>query len=110
MRFILRLKRRLRKATSANKIIIDKKEAKSNAREARETKANARVTTTTTTIATTIVDKKQLSKLCKQLTCTHVNLVLKIASMLLSCLLLFDNLRKCINNALYNQRLIKLLN
>jgi len=62
MRFILRFKKKSKKATNANKIIINKREAKDNARkakkirvEARRTrvdakanvKANARATTTT---------------------------------------------------------------
>jgi len=117
MHFILQSKRELRRATNANKIIIDKREAKDNAREAREievkarrtkanTKANARANakaTTIATITTTIaIHKKQLSKLRKRFACTYVSLVLKIASMLLSCLLLFNNSRKYINNTLYN--------
>jgi len=117
----LRSKKKSRRATSANKITIDKKEVENNAREARETKletrkievdakADARATTIAATIATTIVDKKQLLKLCEQFVCTYVSLVLEIASILSSCLLLFDNLRKYANNTLYSQRLIKLLN
>jgi len=96
---------------NVNKIIIDKREAKDNIREARETKvkarrtrvdakANAKATTTTTT--TTTINRKQLSKLRKQFVCTHVNLVFKIMLILLGCLLLFNNLQECANNALYN--------
>ena len=120
IRSILRFKRKLRKATSASKIIINKREAKDDAREARETKveakktkanieasakANARATTTTTT-----TNKKQLLKLRERFACTYVNLVLEIALILLSYLLLFNNLRKCASNTLYNQKLIKFLN
>jgi len=115
MRFILRSKRELRKTTNASKIIIDKKEARDDAREARETKvetkkietstkasakANAKATITTTT--TTIANKKQLSKSCERFAYTYVSFVLEIASMLLSYLLLFNNSRKCASNTLYS--------
>jgi len=121
MRFILRFRKELRKATSANKIIIDKKEIRDNAREAREievetrkTKASievdARATTIATTTTITITNKKRELKLRKQLVCTHVNFVLEITLILLSCLLLFNNLREYIDNTLYSQKLVKLLN
>jgi len=110
IRSILRFKRKLRKATSASKIIINKREAKDDARKTKanieaSAKANARATTTTTT-----TNKKQLLKLRERFACTYVNLVLEIALILLSYLLLFNNLRKCASNTLYNQKLIKFLN
>jgi len=114
--FILRLKKKLRKATNISKIIISKREARDDAREARKTrvktrrikvdtkasaKASAKATTTTITTTTT-TNKKQLLKLYKQFACTHVSLVLEIALILLSCLLLFNNLRKYASNTLYS--------
>jgi len=121
MRFKLRFKRRLRKATNASKITINKREARNNAKEAKEikvkarrtktsAKANARATTITTTTTIIIINKKRSSKLCKQFACTYISFVLETTLMLLSYLLLFNNSREYINNALYNQRLIKLLN
>jgi len=113
MRFILRLQKESRKATNANKITINKREAKNDAKEAKETKvktkktktnikASARVDAKAITIATTTTiittNKKQSSKLCKRFACTHVSLVFEIASILLNCLLLFDNSRECANN------------
>jgi len=103
--FILRFKRKSKRATNASKIIIDEREAKNNAREAKRTKVDARVdakATTTTTIATIATNKKQLLKLRKQFACTHISLVFEIASILLNCLLLFNNSQKCINNTLYS--------
>jgi len=120
--FILRFKKELRRATNASKIIINKKEAKDNAKEAKEievetkrtkastkasARANAKATTTTTTIT---INRKQLSKLRKQFVYTHLSLVLEIASILSSYLLLFNNSRECASNTLYSQKLIKLLN
>jgi len=117
VRFILRFRRKSRKATNASKIIIDEREAKNNAKEIKETrvkakktkastkanaKANARATTIVATIATTIIDKKRLSKLREQFVCIYINLVLEITSIILSCLLLFNNLRKYVSNILYN--------
>jgi len=127
IRFILRFEKESKKATNANKIIIDKREAKDNAREAKETKikakkieanikANAEIDAKAiaiaiaTTTTTTTIDRKRLLKLRKQFACTYVNLVLEIASMLSNYLLLFNNSREYINNTLYNQKLIKLLN
>jgi len=116
MRFILRLKRKSKKATSANKITINKREIKDNARKAKKTKAsakaNAKAKAIITTITTIIIatNKKQLLKLHNQFAYMYVNLVFEITSILLSCLLLFNNLREYANNALYNQKLIKLLN
>jgi len=123
--FILRFKKELKKTINASKIIIDKREAKDNAREARKTKvetkrieastkasakANARATTIVATTIITTTNKKQLLKLHEQSACTHVSLVFETISMLSSCLLLFNNLREYTSNTLYNQKLIKLLN
>jgi len=115
VRSILRFRKELKKATNASKIIINEKEAKDDAREARETKTKARRTktntkanakatiiATTTTTTTTTINKKQLSKSRKQFICTHVNLVLEIALILLSCLLLFNNSREYTSNTLYS--------
>jgi len=117
VRFILQFKRKSKRATNTSKIIIDKRKARDNAKEAREikvkakitkvnTKANARAsaraTTTIATITTIIANKKQLSKLCERFACTHVSLVFEIVLILLSCLLLFNNLRECASNALYS--------
>jgi len=121
VRFILQFRKESKKATSANKIITSERKAKDNAREAREIKAKARKTKVDTRVdarATTIIatiiaittNRKQLLKLRKRFVCTHVSLVFEIASILLSCLLLFNNSREYISNALYNQKLIKLLN
>jgi len=117
MRFILRLRKELRRATNANKIIINKREAKDDTREARKarietrrtkvnTKASARASveaTTTIAITTTItINKKQLLRLRKRFVCTHVNFVLETISILLNCLLLFTNSREYASNTLYN--------
>jgi len=120
MRFILRFKRKLKKATNANKIIINKREARDDAKEVRETKvearkieantrANARVDAkvneraiTTTTTTTIIINRKQLSRLRKQFACTYISFVLETTLILLSCLLLFNNSRECVSNALYS--------
>jgi len=125
MHFILRFRKKSRKATNASKTIINKREAKNNARKAKETKvetkrtkidtranakANAKIIATTTTITTTTTNRKQLLKLREQFACTHVSLVLKTTSILLNCLLLFNNSREYANNTLYNQKLAKLLN
>jgi len=114
----LRLEKELRRATSASKITINKtinkRKTRDNAREARETKVETRKietntktnakanTKATTTITKTTTNKKQLSKLCKQFICTHVSFVFEITLILLSCLLLFNNLREYTNNTLYN--------
>jgi len=125
MRSILRFKKESKRTTNASKIIINKKEAKDNTKEAKKSKikikkirastkasarANAKATTTIATIATIITNKKQLSKLYQQFACTHVSLVLETTLMLSSYLLLFNNLREYASNTLYNQKLIKLLN
>jgi len=117
VRFILRFRKESKRATNASKIIIDKRETKNNAKEARETrveakrtkinakasaKANARATTIATTTTTIIANKKQLLRLHKQFACMYINFVFKITSILSSYLLLFDNLRDYANNALYN--------
>ncbi len=107
MRFILRSKNELKKAKNANKIITNKREIKKAKRikvKARETKikvkitkintkANARISAiaiATTTITTT--NKKRLLRLCKQFVYTYINFVLKTTLILLSYLLLFNNL------------------
>jgi len=115
--FILRFKRKSRKTINANKIIINKREARDDTREAKEieikakktkantrasARANAKTITITTIIATIAIDKKQLLKLRKQFACTLVNLVLEIILILSSCLLLVNNLRKYTNNTLYS--------
>jgi len=121
MRFILRLEKESRKVTSASKIIINKREAKNNVRETKKTKietkktkinakVDAKVATIATIIAITTIDKKRLLRLRKRFVCIYVSFVLEIVLMLLSCLLLFDNSREYINNTLYNQKLVKLLN
>ncbi len=113
MRSILRSKNKLRKTKSANKIITNKREvekAKEIEVETRKTKVKAKITkknietnakanattttitTTTTTTTTTTINKKYLLKLRKQLVYTYVSLALKIASILLNYLLLFNNL------------------
>jgi len=121
----LRFRRKSKRAINASKITINKREAKDDAREARETKiearkietnikanvkTNAKITTIATTIITIIINKKQLLRFRKQFACTHVSLVFEITLILLSYLLLLINSRKCANNTLYNQKLIKLLN
>jgi len=115
--FILRFKRRSKRATNASKLIINKREARDNIKEARKTKvktrktkastrasakANAKATITTTTTTTITINKKQLSKLRKQFAYIYVNLVFKITLILLSYLLLFNNLRECASNTLYS--------
>jgi len=117
VRFILRFKRRSKRATNANKIIINKRKVRDNTREAREievkarkieanieidAKVDAKTTTTITTTITTTTNKKQLLKLCEQFACTHVNFVFETILILLSCLLLFNNLQKYTSNTLYN--------
>jgi len=108
MRSILRSKNKIRKTKSANKIITNKREvekAKEIEVETRKTKVKAKITkknietnakanATTTTITTTTIttNKKYLLKLRKQFVYTHVSLALKIASILLNYLLLFNNL------------------
>jgi len=107
VRSILRFKKELRRATNASKIIINKREAKNNAKETKEirvkarrtrvdTKVNARASakaTTTITTTTTIIitNKKQLLRLREQFAYTHISLVLETTLILLSYLLLFNN-------------------
>jgi len=94
---ILQLESKLRKAKSANKITIDRKEVKeARGIEARTTKKSTEVdagadATIAAVAATTTTNKKRLLELREQFVCTHVSLVFKIALMLLSCLLLFNN-------------------
>jgi len=111
IRSILQLEKRLRKTTNINKIIINKREV----REAREievevreirikaktieastrvdTKANAKANTrVVTTIATTTINKKYLLELRKQFVCIYINFTRKIVLILLSYILLFNNL------------------
>jgi len=113
IRFILQFKRKSKRATNASKTIINKKKAKDNAKKAKKTKTKTRktkasakasveATTTIATITITTTNKKQLSKLCEQFACTHVNLVFEIVLILLSYLLLFNNLRKYTSNTLYS--------
>ncbi len=108
MRSILQLENKLRKTKSANKIITSKKEikktkeikvkAKKTKIEAkiikRNTRANTRANATTTTITTiiTTTNRKYLLKLRKQFVCIYINFVFKTMSLLLSYLLLFNNL------------------
>jgi len=72
MRSILQSRRELRRATNASKIIIDERDARNKAKEAKDkiktkvikanTRVDARAIVTTTT---TIIDKKQLLRLCE---------------------------------------------
>jgi len=113
----LQFKKESRRATSASKTIINKKEARDNAKEAKEieveakrikvdtkvdAKASAKATIIAITIATTIVDTKRLLKSRERFACIYINFVLETTSILLSCLLLFNNSRKYTNNALYS--------
>jgi len=93
----------LRKATNTNKIIIDKKEAKEvedtkdKAREIEiktkiievDTKVNAEIVTT---IVITTTYKKRLLKLREQFVYIYISLIFKTILILLSYLLLFNNL------------------
>jgi len=125
MRFILQSKKESKRATSASKITIDKREARDDAREAKKikveakkTKANtrasaridAKMTTIATTTTTTTTNRKQSLRLHERFACTHVSFVLETTLILSSCLLLFNNSQECASNTLYNQKLIKLLN
>jgi len=73
VRSILQLKRELRKATNANKIIINKRETKDDTKEAKkakiktrktrvDAKVDAKVITIATTIATTTTNKKRFAR------------------------------------------------
>ncbi len=104
---ILQSENRLRKTKDADKITIDRKEVK-RAREikveTKETEVKIRTTETSTetdakTDAKTIVaaatittDRKYLLKLRKQFVCIYISFVFKTVSILLSYLLLFNNL------------------
>jgi len=100
VRSISRLKNELRRTKNANKITTNKREVK-KARETtieakttrRSTKidveANAIIATTTTTITT---NKKRSLRLCKQFVYIYISFALKTTSILLSYLLLFNNL------------------
>ncbi len=93
----------MRKATNTNKIIIDKKEAKEvedtkdKAREIEiktkiievDTKVNAEIVTT---IVITTTYKKRLLKLREQFVYIYISLIFKTILILLSYLLLFNNL------------------
>jgi len=104
---ILQLKNKLRKAKSANKITTNKKKVKKTKKikiEARKTrieartierniKANAKTNATTiATTTTTTTNRKYLLKLRKQFVCIYISFALKTISILLSYLLLFNNL------------------
>ncbi len=104
---ISQLKNRSRKTKSANKIIINRKEiekAKEIKIKTRETKIETKTieksietdaradTTTVAATATIITNRKRLLKLRKQFVCIYINFALKTVSILLSCLLLFNNL------------------
>ncbi len=105
--FILRLKNKLRRAKDIDKIITSEKEIK-KAREIeikiRETEIEAKTIKTSTkanarasakaiaATAITTTNKKYLLRLCEQFACTHISFVYKIVSILLSYLLLFNNL------------------
>ncbi len=106
---ILRLKSKSKKAKSANKITTNKRETKKAKKakiKARKIKIKAKTIETnikanakanakaTTTIATITIDKKCLLKLRKQFVCIYINFIFKTTLILLSCLLLFNNLQK----------------
>ncbi len=106
IRSILQLKNKLKKAKNASKITTSKREIKKTKKIKikakktkiktktikRSTKVDAKANAKAIAIATTIItNQKRLLRLREQFVCTHVSFVLKIASMLLSCLLLFNN-------------------
>ncbi len=103
----MQLKSRSKRTKNINKIITNKREIKKAKKikikikktniEIKTTKTNIKANTKANTIATTIIttttiDRKYLLKLYKQFVCIYINFVLKIASILLNCLLLFNNL------------------
>ncbi len=107
MRSISRLKSKSKRTKNVDKIITNKREIKKAKKievKARKTKIEIKVTkksievdakanaTIVAIIATTTIDRKRLLKLYKQFVCTHVSLAFKIVLILLSCLLLFNNL------------------
>jgi len=113
MRFILRFRKESKKTTNASKITIDRKEAKNDIKETKETRVkvrktkastrvNARATTTIVTTTTTITNKKRSSKLRERFICIYISFVFETTSILLSYLLLFNNSRECASNTLYS--------
>ena len=105
--FILQLENKSRKAKNANKITTNKKEvekAKKIEIEIKETKVETKTTkidietnaktsaTIVAIITTTTTNRKRLLKLRKQFVCIYISLAFKIVLILLSCLLLFNNL------------------
>ncbi len=107
MHSILQLKNKLRKTKSADKTITSReeiekaKEIKIKTKEIEietkttktSTKTNAKTSAKTTiAAATTIINRKCLLKLREQFVCIYVSLALKIVSILLNYLLLFNNL------------------
>jgi len=107
MRSILQLKNKLKKTKNVNKITTNKRKIKKTKKiemKTKETKIKAKIIKTsieanaktnaiaTTTITTTTTNKKRLLKLYKQFACIYISFVLKTTSILLSCLLLFNNL------------------
>jgi len=104
---ILQSENKSRKTKNTDKTTIDKREIKKAKKieiETRKTKIETKITekstetnaktnvTAATTAATTATDRKYLLKLRKQFVCTYISFVFKIVSILLSCLLLFNNL------------------
>jgi len=92
---ILQLKNKLKKAKTTNKITINKKETKKAKKieiETKKTKIKIKITKTniivnakaTTTIATTIVNKKYLLKLREQFVYIYISFAFKTTSILLS--------------------------
>ena len=98
---------RSRKIKSADKITTDKKEIKKTKEikiKTKETEIKTKIieisteidartnATAATTIAITTANKKRLLRLCKQFVCIYISFVLKTVLILLSYLLLFNNL------------------
>jgi len=93
--FILQFKKESRDTKNKAR---DARDEASEAKNKAKIEANARAIATTT-IATT--NRRRLLKSREQFVCTHVSFVLETTLILLSYLLLFDNLQECANNTLY---------
>jgi len=103
----LQSKNKLRKTKNIDKITINKREIKEIKEieiETKETKIKIKIIETSievdaktnaivvATIATIVIDEKYLLKLRKQSVCIYISFFFKIVLILLSCLLLFNNL------------------
>ncbi len=103
----MQLRNKLKKAKNINKIITNKREVKKAKKieiKIKETKIKtkiieksieANIKTNAKVVAITIIiikNKKYLLRLRKQFACIYINFILKIILILLSYLLLFNNL------------------